>query len=222
MLSIFYHCVCHDLKIVLRKPAAWVHPILFFILFISLFGIALGFEKETLIKISPAIIWIAFLLTSLFTIETVLRREMASGALEQLLLSPYPLWWLMLAKSTAIWIVSCLALIFFVPVLGLFMHLSWYENSILFFSLLIGSPAITLIGMIGAALTLALPSSGLFLGLLLLPLYVPILILGESTLAAMLSSSLPSFQLALLGAISMLTLSLAPHGVAAALRVAMD
>ncbi len=139
-----------------------------------------------------------------------------------MLLSPHPLWWLVFAKSVAIWIVSCLPLIVIIPLLGLFMQLNLFENSVLLVSVLIGSPAITLIGVIGAALTITLPRSGVFLGLLLLPLYIPILILGESAVVLLLSSQWPQFQLGMLGAISVLTITFAPFAAAAALKVAMD
>ncbi len=222
MMPIFYTCLANDLKVMMRNRAQWVHPILFFMIFISLFGIGLGFDSEVLVKISPAIIWIAFLITTLFTIETLFRSEMEEGGLEQLLLSPHPLWWLIFAKSVAIWIVSSLPLIVIIPLLGLFMQLTLFENSVLLISVLIGSPAITLIGVIGAALTITLPRSGIFLGLLLLPLYIPILILGESAVVLLLSSQWPQFQLALLGAISILTITFAPFAAASALKVAMD
>ncbi|MBI2791088.1 MAG: heme exporter protein CcmB [Gammaproteobacteria bacterium] len=222
MMSVFCACMRNDLQVMIRSPKEWSNPILFFIIFISLFGIGLGFDSEILMKMSPAIIWIAFLLTSLFTIETLFRNEMEEGGVEQLLLSPYPLWWLILAKFVAIWLVSCLPLILFIPLLGMLMQLSLFENSVLVLGLLIGSPAITMVGMIGAALTISMPRSGMFLGLLLLPLYIPILILGESAVSLLLSSTWPAFQLALLGALSILTVTIAPHAVAAALKVAVD
>lgn len=222
MMSVFCACMRNDLQVMIRSRKEWSNPILFFIIFISLFGIGLGFDSEILMKISPAIIWIAFLLTSLFTIETLFRNEMEEGGVEQLLLSPYPLWWLILAKFIAIWLVSCLPLILFIPLLGMLMQLSLFENSVLVSGLLIGSPAITMVGMIGAALTISMPRSGVFLGLLLLPLYIPILILGESAVSLLLSSEWPAFQLSLLGALSILTVTIAPHAVAAALKVAVD
>jgi heme exporter protein B len=147
---------------------------------------------------------------------------MEQGSLEQLLLSPHPLWWLILSKSVALWVASSIPLILVMPLLGLAMHLSFLENSVLMLSVLVGSPALTLVGVIGAALTIALPRSGVFLGLLLLPLYIPILILGESAVVSLFSNEWPQFQLALLGAISIVALTFAPHAASAALKVAMD
>lgn len=222
MIAIFYESVKQDCKTMLRNRAEWVQSLLFFIIFISLFGIGLGFDSKSLMSISPAIIWIAFLLTSLFTIETVFRREMEAGLLEQLVLSPHPLWWLLLAKGTALWMVSCLPLIILLPLLGLFMQLDFAQTSALVLCVLLGSPAITLLGMTGTLLTLSMPRSGLFLGILLLPLYIPILILGESAVVLLFDASQPVFQMTLLAAISVFTLTLAPHAAAGALKVAMD
>ena len=222
MLAIFKGILKQDLRVMLRQRSEWVQPLVFFMIFISLFGIGLGFDSSMLIMVAPAIIWIAFLLTSLFTIESIFRRELDSGLLEQLVLSPHPLWWLLLAKWLAIWTISCLPLIVLMPLLGLFMNLSLNENGILLLSVLTASPAITMMGMLGATLTLALPRSGVFLGILLLPLYIPVLILGESAVVLLMSGANPVFQMAVLGAISILTLTLIPHAGAFALKVAMD
>ncbi|MGD9592153.1 MAG: heme exporter protein CcmB [Candidatus Berkiella sp.] len=222
MMSIFYESISKDISVMMRHRAEWVQSLVFFIVFISLFGIGLGFDNQMLMSISPAIIWIAFLLTSLFTIESIFRREMESGTLEQLALSPHPLWWLLLAKAAALWLVSCLPLILLLPILSMFMQLDIAQTGVFVLCLLLGSPAITLLGMIGVLLTLSMPRSGLFLGIILLPLYVPVLILGESAVVLLFESTLPIFQMTLLAAISVLTLTLAPHGAAGALSVAMD
>ncbi len=222
MLAIFKQCLKHDLLVMQRHRAEWVQPLVFFIIFISLFGIGLGFEGNMLITVAPAIIWISFLLTSLFSIESIFRRELEAGLLENLVLSPHPLWWLLFVKALAIWVMSCLPLILLMPLLGLFMQLNLIETGVLLLSVLIASPAITLMGMLGATLTLALPRSGVFLGILLLPLYIPILILGESAVVLLLSGAKPLFQMALLSAISVLTLTLIPHAAAGALKIAMD
>lgn len=222
MLSVFVSCIHSDLKTLQRKRADWVYPIVFFLVFISLFGIGLGFENQRLIAASPAIIWITFLFITLSTIDNLFRREQEEGTLSQLVLSPYPLWWLLLAKSVAFWIVACLPLILLTPIFGIIMQLSSQATAALFLSLLVGSPALALLGVVGATLTCAMPRSGVFLALLLLPLYVPILILGESVVVQLQSAESVHFQLALLGAISVFALIGAPHAAAGALRAAMD
>lgn len=222
MLNVFWSCVKSDLKILQRKKADWVYPIVFFLVFISLFGIGLGFDNQRLIGASPAIIWISFLFITLTTIDNLFRREQEEGTLAQLVLSPYPLWWLLLAKAVTFWLVACLPLVLLTPLFGLIMQLSKETTGALCLSLLVGSPALALLGVVGATLTSAMPRSGIFLSLLLLPLYVPILILGESVAVQLLTNDDIRFQLALLGAISVFAAVLAPHAAAGALRAAMD
>lgn len=222
MLSAFNTGLMTDLRVMRRNKAQWFNPIVFFIIFITLFGIGLGSTPKQLIQASPAIIWIGFLLISLFTIESLFRTEKEEGMLEQLILSPYPLWWMLTSKSLAIWVASCLPLIVVIPIISLLLQLTLVQMILLTLSLLIGSPALTFVGVVGAALTITLPRSGVFLGLLLLPLYVPILILGESAVVSLLSDNLPVFQFALLGAISVLAMTFAPHLAAGALKTSMD
>lgn len=222
MFTIFYSNLCYDLKSILGYKAQWLSPIIFFIILISLFGIGLGFDNKQLIHVSPAVIWIAFLLTSLFTTETFFQKEQEEGILEQLVLSPYPLWWLILSKSFALWMVSCLPLIIVFPLLGLIMQLTMTQILIMCFSLLIGSPALTFVAVMGAALTVTMPRAGVFLCLLLLPLYIPILILGEGAVIAVVSFESPLFQMGLLGALSLLAITTIPHATAAALKMAME
>ncbi|MCS5711400.1 heme exporter protein CcmB [Candidatus Berkiella aquae] len=222
MLKVFFSCIKNDLKTLQRKRADWIHPIIFFLVFISLFGIGLGFENQQLIAASPAIIWITFLLISLTTIDNLFKREQEEGTLTQLVLSPYPLWWLLLAKAVVFWLVACLPLILLMPLFGFIMQLEGSAIGGLWLSLLVGSPALTLLGMVGATLTTAMPRSGIFLALLLLPLYVPILILGESVVVQLLATESISFQLALLSALSVFALIGAPHAAAGALKAALD
>ena len=171
---------------------------------------------------SPAIIWITFLLTSLLTIDTLVRIDQEEGVLEQFALSQYPLWWIILAKSIAVWLASCLPLVLLIPLISSALYLTFDESLILFVTLLVGSPALSFIGVLGASLTVALPRAGLLLALLLLPLYLPVLILGESALEATISQQWPIFQSTLLSAFSILAMTLAPLAASAALKAAMD
>jgi heme exporter protein B len=222
MLAIFCHLIKNDLISLVRNSAKWLQPLLFFVIFIFLFAIGLGFDLKEMAWVSPAVIWIAFLVTSLFSIESVLVHEQQEGLLAQFILSEYPLWWIVIAKATAIWIMTALPLILISPFLGGMLQLSVTQVGVLVLSLLVGSPALTLLGLLGGALTLSLPSSGIFLGLLLLPLYIPILLLGESTLTTILNNQWPLFEMSLLAAISILSVTLAPLGTAAALKVSAE
>jgi len=222
MLTVFLSCIKNDFIALQRKRTDWMHPIAFFFVFLTLFGIGLGFDNQQLKAASPAIIWITFLFITLNTIDTLFRKEQEEGTFAQLVLCPYPLWWLLLAKAVTFWLAACLPLILLTPLFGFIMQLSWQAIMALFFSLLIGSPALALLGVVGATLTCAMPRSGVFLALLLLPLYVPILILGESVAVNLQCVDSFSFQLALLGAISAFAVIGAPHAAAGALRAAMD
>lgn len=222
MLSVLKDSLYYELCWLKRKRALWLQPVLFFIIILSLFGIGVGLDEGMLAELSPAIIWITFLLTSLLTVDTLIRIDQEEGVLEQLVLSEYPLWWLLISKSIGVWLASCLPLVLMVPFIGLAMHLTLDESVILFITLLVGSPALSFIGVLGATLTVALPRAGLLLALLLLPLYLPVLILGESALDVTLSQQWPIFQTLMLLAFSVLSITLAPLAASAALKAAMD
>lgn len=212
MLSIFGSLFYFDMLALKRKQALWLQPILFFVVVLALFGIT-G-------QVSPAIIWVTFLLTSLLSVDSLLRSEHEEGVLEQWVVSDYPLWWLLISKSWALWLASCLPLITLTPLAGLFLHLSSHDILVLMVTLLLGSPALSFIGLLGACLTVALPRAGLLLALLLLPLYLPVLILGESALLQ--QNGWPVFQMLMLLAFSILSITLAPHAASLALKASMD
>lgn len=222
MLTILKQTLYYELVWLKRYRALWIQPVLFFIIILSLFGIGLGLDEGMLAEVSPAVIWITFLLTSLLTVDTLIRIDQEEGTLEQLVLSRYPLWWLLLSKSCAVWLISCVPLICLIPLIGLAMHLTLDETAILFITLLVGSPALSFIGVLGATLTVTLPRAGLLLALLLLPLYLPVLILGESALELTIGQPWPLFQTALLLAFSILSITLAPLAASAALKASMD
>lgn len=222
MLTILKQTLYYELVWLKRYRALWIQPVLFFIIMLSLFGVGLGLDEGMLAEVSPAVIWITFLLTSLLTVDTLIRIDQEEGTLEQLVLSRYPLWWLLLSKSCAVWLISCVPLICLIPLIGLAMHLTLDETAILFITLLVGSPALSFIGVLGATLTVTLPRAGLLLALLLLPLYLPVLILGESALELTIGQPWPLFQTALLLAFSILSITLAPLAASAALKASMD
>jgi heme exporter protein B len=222
MLTILKQTLYYELVWLKRYRALWIQPVLFFIIMLSLFGIGLGLDEGMLAEVSPAVIWITFLLTSLLTVDTLIRIDQEEGTLEQLVLSRYPLWWLLLSKSCAVWLISCVPLICLIPLIGLAMHLTLDETAILFITLLVGSPALSFIGVLGATLTVTLPRAGLLLALLLLPLYLPVLILGESALELTIGQPWPLFQTSLLLAFSILSITLAPLAASAALKASMD
>jgi len=188
---------------------------------ITLFGIGFS-DNATLRQYTPTILWVVFFLIALLTMENIFRADQETGIMEQWLLSPLPLWWIISAKSLVLWIAACLPLLLIIPLCGLMLSLTFGQIGLLMLSIVVGSPALAWLGMVGAALTMALSRGGVFLGCILLPLYVPVLILGKSAVNAALFSEPIIFPLAMLGAISTLAITLAPYAGAMAVRAAMD
>lgn len=211
-----------DLTISLRHRDDIFNPILFFIIVITLFPLGIGPEINTLSRIAPGIIWVAALLASLLSLDRLFKADYRDGSLEQLLLSPHPLFILVLAKIVAHWLITAVPLIFIAPLLAVLLHLHTDSYLALFLTLLIGTPILSFIGAIGAALTVGIKKGGVLLSLIILPLYIPVLIFATSAIdtAAM---NLPySGQLAIIAAMFFLSLILAPFAVSSALKVSTN
>ena len=208
-----------DLKISFRKQSELLNPIFFFILVVSLFPLGVGPSPKILAEIAPGVIWVAALLATLLSMERLFRSDFEDGTLEQLLLSAHSLPMLVLAKVLTHWLMTGLPLLLVSPLLGVLLHLPTDAISVLPLSLLLGTPALSLLGAIGVALTVGLRRGGVLLTLLVLPLYVPVLIFGTSAVSAAGIGLSVSGQLALLGAILVLALTLAPFAIAAGLRI---
>ncbi len=211
-----------DLQIAIRKRRELLNPILFFILVVSLFPLGIGPEPRLLGEIAPGIIWVAALLATLLSMERLFRSDFEDGALEHLLLSPHALSLLALAKVLAHWLVTGLPLILVSPLLGVLLHLPAEAIRVLPLTLLLGTPILSLLGAVGVALTVGLRRGGVLLTLLVLPLYVPVLIFGTAAVAAAAAGLPVSGQLALLGAMLALALTLSPLATAAGLRISAD
>jgi heme exporter protein B len=202
-----------------RYRSEVANPLLFFSMVTSTFPLGLGPDPEMLRGIGPGAIWISALLSTLLALDHMFRADFDDGSLEQLLLSPYPLAVLVMAKVLAHWLTSGLPLICLTPVLALQFGLPGDALLMLLLTLLLGTPALSLIGAVGVALTVGLRGGGLLLSLLLLPLFVPVLIFGTSAADAA-SRGLPgAAHIYMLAALLMLALSLAPLATSAALRV---
>jgi len=220
-------CACgwlirRDLLMVLRHKSDAANPLLFFLMVASLFPLGVGPEAAVLRQIAPGIVWVAALLSTLLSLEALFRSDFEDGSLEQLLLSPYPLPALVLAKTFAHWLAAGLPLLMLAPFMGLLFGLSGGTLGVLLATLLLGTPALSLVGSIGVALTVGLRRGGLLLALLLMPLYVPILIFATGAVVAE-SQGLPSSaQVYMLGALLMLALTLSPFATASALRIRVN
>jgi heme exporter protein B len=211
-----------DLLLAARTRGETLNPLLFFLIVATLFPLAVGTRPQLLESLAPGVIWVAALLASLLSLDQLFRADYEDGSLEQILLSPHPLPMLILAKLTAHWLVTGVPLLLTTPLLGVLLNLREGAGWTLLATLGLGTPVLSAIGAIGAALTVGLKRGGVLLSLLILPLYVPILIFGTSAVEAA-GHGLPvNGHLLLLGSLLMLSLTLAPLAAAAALRISLD
>lgn len=218
----FKAILLRDLKISLRHSDDILNPLLFFIIVITLFAISVGAMPNTLKTIAPGVIWVAALLSTLLSLERLFKNDYQDGTLEQLLLSPCPVFILVLAKIFAHWLVTSLPLILLAPLLAMMMNLHPDGYLALFLSLLIGTPILSLLGAIGVALTVALKKGGVLLSLLILPLYIPVLILATAAVDAATMNSPYHGHLAIIAALFFASLITAPFAVGAALKVSTN
>jgi heme exporter protein B len=212
----------HEILTILRKPHSWLTPLLFFMLVVCLFPLALGPDDALLNSIAPAIIWIAALLAVVMSIGSIFSDDAAAGCLDLLLLSPRSLTLLVLCKTISHWLTHCLPLIMLCPLLGLLLHLSFNTQVTLIITLLLGTPILSLLGAIGAGLTVGVRQQGLLLPVLIMPLYIPVLIFGAGSVLAV-NSNLPiTSYYAILAAFALIALAFAPWLTGMALRVGVN
>ena len=222
MLKVFLWVVRRDLILAMRRRSDVFTTLFFFVIVVSLFPLGIGPELDTLRQIAPGVVWVAALLASMLALERLFATDFADGTLEQMLLTPQPVSLLVLGKVLAHWLVTGLPLVIMAPLLGIQYDLAADALGVLLVSLLLGTPTLSLIGAIGAALTLGLRGGGVLVSLLVLPLYIPVLIFGAGAVEASVSGLGGQHHLSLLGAILVGALILAPIGTAAALRVSAE
>ncbi len=222
MFKAFYTIVMRDLLLVMRNRSDILTTLFFFIIAISLFPLGIGPELDTLRLIAPGVFWVAALLASMLALERLFAIDFADGTLEQLLLTPQPASLLVLAKVLAHWLITGVPLVLLSPLLGLQYDLSGEAIQALMLTLLLGTPSLSLVGAIGAALTLGLRGGGVLVSLLVLPLYIPVLIFGAGAVEATVSGLGGSGHISMLGAILLLSLVLAPLATVAALRISAE
>ena len=222
MFSAFRTLLGRDLLLAMRRRSDLFTTLFFFVIVVSLFPLGIGPEMNTLRLIAPGVFWVAALLASMLALERLFAIDYEDGALEQMLLTPQPLSLLVLAKVLAHWLVTGLPLVLMAPLLGLQYDLSSEALGVMVVSLLLGTPALSLIGAIGAALTLGLRGGGVLVSLLVLPLYIPVLIFGSGAVEATASGLGGQGHLSMLGAILVLSLLFAPLAASAALRISAE
>ncbi|GAB5449675.1 MAG: heme exporter protein CcmB [Halioglobus sp.] len=218
----FLRLLRRQLVLALRRPIEILNPLLFFTIVMALFPLGLGPAPDTLAEFAPGVLWIIALLACLLTSESVFRGDFEDGSLEQLLLSPQPLYFSALAYSTAHWLTTGLLLALVSPVYALMLNLPSSAIPALIASLALGTGILSLIGCIGAALTVGLKRGGMLISLLVLPLYVPVLIFGSAAVRGAVEGIPVAPYLAILGAMLSLGIALAPLAVAAGLRISVD
>jgi heme exporter protein B len=221
-LSMFRWIVVRDLTLAWRRRADVLSTLFFFVIVVSLFPLGIGPETQLLRSIAPGVVWVAALLASMLSLGRVFQSDYHDGTLEQMLLTPQPLYLVILGKIFAQWLVSEVPLVLIAPLIGLQFDLAPDTLLVLFVSLLIGTPILSLIGSIGAGLTLGLRGGGVLIALLILPLYVPVLIFGSGAVAANIAGMSAQAHLLLLGAFLVVSLVFAPWATAAALRISLE
>ena len=224
MTGLFGAVVMRDLRLAARRRADALLPIAFFTVAISLFPLGVGPEAQTLRQIAPGVVWVAALLAAMISVTQLYATDLADGSLEQMLLASAPGLAIDLAaaKATAHWLVTGLPLVIAAPVFGLMFDMRGEAIAILAVTLLLGTPVLSLLGGLGAALTLGLRSGAALLILLIVPLCIPALIFGAGAVAAVDSGLSARGHLSLLGAFLIFSALLAPLATAAALRIATE
>jgi heme exporter protein B len=222
MRNILWTVLKRDLSLVLRRRQDIVTAVTFLVIVVTLFPLAVSPEQTLLRVIAPGVVWVAALLATLLTLDRLFGDDYRDGSLEQLLLLPAPLTLVVLAKLAAHWLATGLPLVLVSPMLGLQLGLAAPEIGILFITLLLGTPVLSMVGAIGSALTLGVRGGGALVVVLMVPLYVPVLILGAGAVAAVAGGTGAQAHLSLLGALLALALPLAPWATAAALRISVQ
>lgn len=214
--------ILRDVRLLWRRRGDALQPALFALLVVVLIALGLGGEPKALAKVAAAVLWVAVLLAGLLSLDTLFRGDAEDGSLEQWILAPVPLAWLVAVRVLTHWATTALPLVLATPLLGELLHLPRAQLPVLLISLLLGTPLLSLLGAVVAALTVGMRRSGILVALLALPLYVPILVFGAGSVSASAQGLDAGGALLLLGAGLVLALVLAPLTAAAAIRISLN
>ena len=218
----FLWIIKRDLLLAMRRQSDVLTTLFFFVIVVSLFPLSVGPEMNLLRTMAPGVVWVAALLASMLSLGRMFANDYIDGTLEQMLVSPQSLSLLVLGKAIAHWLITGVPLVLMGPVLGIQYDLPADALFVLTAALLLGTPVLSLIGAIGAALTLGLRGGGVLVSLLVLPLYIPVLIFGAGAVEADMSGIAYDAHLSLIGAFLMVALVFAPWAAASALRVSLE
>jgi heme exporter protein B len=221
-MNAMFAIIHRDLLLVIRRKSEVLTAVFFFVVVTSLFPLGIGADPALLKKIAPGVIWVAALLSTLLGLHRMFSADYQDGALEQLALSPQPMVLLVAGKIIAHWIVCGLPLVVLAPIIGIQFDLDVDSLYVLMATLLLGTPVLSLLGSIGAALTLGLRGGSVLMSLLILPLYIPVLIFGAGAVYANSVGLNTSGHFSLLGALLILALAFVPWVSAAAVKIAIE
>ena len=222
MRTLFLALYLRDLRLAMRRRTEALLPIAFFVIAVSLFPLGVGPEPETLRRIAPGIVWVCALLAMMISLTALHAADFADGSLEQMLLSGHAPVAIAAAKAAAHWTVTGLPLVVCAPIVGLLFDIAPASLAVLMLTLLLGTPTLSLLGSVGAALTLGLRGASALVILLVLPLAIPALIFGSGAVAAIEGGQSPGGHVSMLGALLIVTTLTAPLAAAAALRIAVE
>lgn len=221
-LSLMGRVFMRDITVAWRRRSDILSVLFFFMIAASLFPLGLGADPKLLHAIAPSVLWVCALLSCMLSLPRMFEADYVDGTLEQLIISNQPTILIALMKMLAHWVLSGLPLVLIAPLIGLQFGLTAVELTVLALSLLLGTPTLSLIGSIGAALTLGLRGSGVLIALLILPLYIPVLVFGAGAVNAVFVGMSPDGGLSLLGAMLAFALIFAPLTASFALKVAVE
>jgi heme exporter protein B len=221
-VNAFWAIVRRDLKLAFRRGGDAANVVVFFILTITLFPFGIGPEPATLARVAPGIIWVVALLAAMLSLDRLFRDDHDDGSLEMLVLSPLPLEVVVMAKCLAHWLTTGLLLVIAAPLLAVLMAMDGEGFATLIGAMLLGTPVLSLLGAIGAALTVGLRRGGVLISLLVLPLFIPVLIFGVGAVDAAVYGLTAKPHLMMLGGLLVASLPLAPWAAAAALRLSLE
>lgn len=222
MLSALLTIIRRDLLVAFRRRAELMNPILFYVIVVTLFPLGVSPDQEFLSQLAPGVVWVTALLAALISMESIFRQDFDDGSVEQLFLSQHPPTVLILGKVIAHWLITGLPMLVIVPLMALLLYIPQQAIPTLFITVLIGTPILSLIGAIGVALTAGLRGGGVLLGLLVLPLYIPVLIFASGAVSAAIEGLPYSGHVAMLGAGLILALILSPLAISASLKISMS
>lgn len=220
MWQLFLTILRRDLMLALRRKSDLAQVIFFFAVVVTLVPLGVGAETNTLRAIAPGVVWVAALLAALLSLPRMFAADFADGTLEQMLVAAEPLPVIVFAKVIAHWLVTGVPMTVFAALFGVMFDLSLDVTLFLVASLAVGTPILSFIGAIGAALTLGLRAGGVLTSLLVLPLYIPVLIFGSGAASAVAVSMSPTAHFLIVGGLTLATAALSPMAVSAALRIA--